>query len=163
MTLPTSVFIDGDEMLGLILYGLWAGASPPINASDLPELDPLGTSVRPFQLVGEGWSIRGLDVGFAAETSYRAAVEGWDGLLDTFLDRGASLAWLGSEGLPFADPPDLFTTEWMEDGVLAARSAEGLSFSGATPEGFVPLSNAQMGQLESVARATYEPGPGGTT
>lgn len=68
---------------------------------------------------------------------------------------GAHLALLGGEGLPFADPPDLFTTEWMEGGVLAAKTSDGRMFTGISPEGFTPLSGGEMTALEQVARVAH--------
>lgn len=150
----TSVFIEGDEMLGFILYGLWL---TPSAYSSMPRYEAQGATVRTSRLEGDCWTIGILEVGFETGDHYWAAIGELDGVLDAILKNGAEVAWLGSEGLPFADPPDLFTVEWMEGGVLAARSADGVSLSGIASGGFTPLSNAQMGALERIARAVCGP------
>ena len=38
--------------------------------------------------------------------------------LQAMVDRGARVAWLGAEGVPFCDPPELFSPECMSGGVL---------------------------------------------
>ena len=129
---PTSVFVDGDERPGVIAYGIWpAGAG-----ADLPSDVLLGGGVpRAFRLWGPGWVILGFDIAYPTPEDLREALPLIEECLELCLRRGAHVAWLGSEGLPFADPPHLFDPEWMEGGVLLAKTVHG---------------------------ATLEPGPGAT-
>lgn len=150
----TSVFVNGEEKLGFILYGIWPkslSAQPPA----VPVVEVPGAEFRTFVLYGDSWYIIGIELGFDDGAQYRSAVDGVETLLRTVLANGAQVSWIGSEGLPFADPPDLFTAEEMEGGVLAARTVDGTSFSGIMSGGFTPLTNEQMATLERSARGVY--------
>ena len=46
-------------------------------------------------------------------------------LLTSIIEQGAQIAWLASEGAPFADPPDLFDPTEMSGGVYAYLTATG--------------------------------------
>lgn len=151
----TSVFVGGEERTGYILYGLWSEASAPSEQLDAGALGVGAAIARPFRLVGDGWNILGVDCAFAGDPEYREALDRIESQLDAIIATGARVAWMGSEGLPFADPPDLFTLEWMEGGVLAGRSRDGDLMSGIRTDGFVPLSEQQMRILEEAARKTY--------
>lgn len=151
----TSVFIDGEERTGYILYGLWPEASAPSEQLDAQALGVGAAMARPFRLVGDGWNILGVDCAFASDAEYRDALDRIESQLDAIIAAGARVAWLGSEGLPFADPPDLFTLDWMEGGVLAARTRESDLMSGIEADGFTPLSEHQMRILEQAAHRTY--------
>ena len=45
-------------------------------------------------------------------------------LLQAVLDLGCVVAWLGSEGTPLADPPDLFDPVHMTGGALAGLTSD---------------------------------------
>lgn len=154
MIRATSVFVDGVEKLGFILYGLWPVASR-VGEPDFEDLASDAVAIRGFHLVGESWDIVGVECGFEDDSLYRGAVSNIEPWFDVLLACGAHVAWLGSEGLPFADPPDLFTTEWMEGGVLAAKTSDGRMVTGISSEGFTPLSGGEMTALEQVARVAY--------
>ncbi len=149
----TSVFVDGEEREGFILYGLWGSAVPPVDPIQLGSAPGDTCEVRRFVLFGEGWRICLFEFSFRELEEYWRAVEGVDGALRELVGSGAQVAWLGSEGLPFADPPDLFTAEWMEGGVLLALTADGQQLGRVGRAGFEPLANAEMGRLEVIARA----------
>lgn len=151
----TSVFVDGEERTGYILYGLWSEAAAPCEQLDARALRVGAAIARPFRLVGDGWNVLGVDCAFVSDLDYREALDRLEGQMDAIIAAGARVAWMGSEGLPFADPPDLFTVEWMEGGVLAGRTREGDLMSGIEAEGFEPLSEQQMRVLEQAARETY--------
>ena len=155
----SSVFIDGTEVLGFIVYGLWSGdlaSTTEVNDESLPVQD---ATLRPFRLFGDGWTILGYDVGFHGLAAYQSAISKAEILLDSILDLGAHVAWMGYEGLPFADPPDLFTSEWMEGGVLAGKTRDGIFRSGIdTTSGHFPLDLHQMSCLESAAASCYTEG-----
>ncbi|MFE6506297.1 hypothetical protein ACFVDI_01795 [Nocardioides sp. NPDC057767] len=150
------MFVDGEERTGYILYGLWPEASAPSEQLDEQVLGVGAEVARPFRLFGEGWNILGIDCAFADDLQYRQALDRIEGQLDAIIAAGARVAWMGSEGLPFADPPDLFTQEWMEDGVLVGKTRESDLMSGIAPEGFMPLADHQMRVLEQAARRTYD-------
>lgn len=152
MLSETSVFVDGVEMSGFILYGLWAGTAPSATAIELKELRRTTTSLRALKLTGDRWQILMFEAAFSEDATYRTAAMEHSRWLQEILRDGAQVAWLGSAGLPFADPPELFTAEWMEGGVLAAQTLGGALYNGVDREGFTPLSNAQMRVLEAVAQ-----------
>ncbi|SFR84644.1 hypothetical protein SAMN05428970_3031 [Agromyces sp. CF514] len=151
----TSVFVDGAEQFGFILYGLWPESVTPDGTMGLEGLAMHTTDLRYFRLSGDSWEILCVECAFDEEHVYRATLAEIDRWLQALLSAGARVAWLGSEGLPFADPPNLFTSEWMEGGVLAARTSTGVSISGVKSDEFAPLSNEEMRQLEEEAAATY--------
>jgi hypothetical protein len=155
----TSVFIDGAEVQGFILYGLWPGdLHSTISIGEL-DLRMEGATLRSFRLFGDGWTILMWDVGFDTSNAYLQALSGPEFLLDYILGLGARVAWLGAEGLPFADPPDLFTAEWMEGSVLAGKTRGGDFLSGIDlVAGHTPLDRTQMRHLEAAAKSTYEQG-----
>lgn len=151
----TSVFVDGEERTGYILYALWPEGSAPSEQLDTRALGVGAAIARPFRLAGDGWNVLGVDCAFASDPEYRNALDRIESQLDAIIEAGARVAWMGSEGLRFADPPDLFTLEWMEGGVLAGRTRESDLMSGIEAEGFMPLSEHQMRVLEQAARKTY--------
>lgn len=152
----TSVFIDGTEELGFILYGLWTGVVESTMRLDGGELDLGDGLFRPFRLFGDGWTILGCDVGFRNPNAYRLGMAHVERVFDRILLKGASVAWMGYEGLPFADPPELFTIEWMEGGVVAAKGCDGVFLSGLDPlGGHAVLGSLEMGHLERLARSSY--------
>jgi hypothetical protein len=155
----TSVFIDGTEVLGFIVYGLWSGVLEPAMRIDYEALCLTGATIHPFRLIGDGWTILGCDIGFHSPDAYSGALSRTEALFDCILSLGAHVAWMGYEGLPFADPPRLFTDEWMEGGVLAGKTRDGVFRSGIdATTGHSPLNARQMSDLEEVARFSYGEG-----
>jgi hypothetical protein len=155
----SSVFVDGTEMLGFIVYGLWRGGSVTAASAGLQaglHRGGAGTA-HAFRLFGDGWTVLGWDLGFEDADEYRTALTQVETLLDHALGAGACVAWMGYEGLPFADPPDLFTVEWMEGGVIAAKTAGGELLSGVDATGPLrPLSPGQLAGLQAVATSCLE-------
>ena len=154
MTAITSVFVDGEELLGFIIYGLWRDASAPVGRIELGPIEEGSLRAKRFMLYGDGWEICLYEVSFDRPEHYWQAVTGIEEALERMLQAGARAAWLGSEGLPFADPPDLFKPEWMEGGVLLARTAGGARFGRVDRVGFEPLTNAEMERLDLAARGS---------
>ncbi|WP_159803243.1 hypothetical protein [Arthrobacter zhaoguopingii] len=113
-----TIFVDGEEVPGLIVYGL---AAPSLDAvSGFPsEAWIASPSPEHFVLHGEGWKVFLWEVpiiiwptGAAFQTAVRQT-------LQAMIDNGCRVAWIGAEGVPFCNPPALFDPECMSDGVLA--------------------------------------------
>jgi hypothetical protein len=119
-----TVFVDGDEEPGLIAYGLtapeaWHEARFPADAwLASPEPDQ-------FVLRGDNWRVYGWEVPIAiwpTRASFQAAVQR---TLEALIRSGCRVAWVGAEGVPFCDPPQLFDPECMSGGVLAWMTDDG--------------------------------------
>lgn len=151
----TGVYANGDQQFGFIIYGLWPGSNTPITHVDLAAVGLVRALTHDYILVGEDWDILLTECAFLEEADYWASVEAFEQCEDAFIKRGAYVAWIGSEGLLYADPPALFSAEEMPDGVIAAKTRSGLSFNGTTANGFVPLSAREMKTLQDVAKTAY--------
>ena len=141
----------GEEHAGLIIYGL---ASPGTIDRDPPRgLWVEGQPVEVFTLVGQRWEV----------VLWELALDHWptgtlwrDRLtktLRTMISHGATVAWVGAEGVPFADPPDLFDPEHMTGGVLDWLTIDGTSGGSLDPD--KPLTTASHAQLSSLRRFAH--------
>lgn len=102
------VIVDGEEVPGLIAYGLvepgrWVGVPFPSTAwAGEPE-------VEPYVLHGDGWRIVLWEfeiVVWPAPREFSTAIRT---TLRTLIEAGSRVAWVGCEGLPFCDPPGLWS------------------------------------------------------
>lgn len=117
------VFWDGDEVDGVLCYGLWRDhiAAEPL----FPRVVwPQHTECRPWHLAGDGWIILLWTIRMAKwplpgewESTLRRT-------LQCFHDQGAVIGWCGIEGR-FVEPPLLFEPDEMSGGVYAASTADG--------------------------------------
>lgn len=114
------VFVDGAEVPGFLLYGLF-----PPGADPQPLALPAEIRSRRHDLTGPGWLI---PIWTIPVTEWLTG-DAWQAdirrLLTSIIEQGAQLAWLASEGAPFADPPDLFDPTEMSGGVYAYLTATG--------------------------------------
>lgn len=119
-----TIFVDGDEVPGFIVYGLFEpGSERPVDV-------PSGAWISPpepgsFRLFGDEWEVLTweipIDVWPTGERWQRAVRM----TLQAMVDRGARIAWLGAEGVPFCDPPELFSPDCMSGGVLGWMTDSG--------------------------------------
>lgn len=121
-----SVFDQGEEVDGFILYALVDPKVQPPASPDFPV--DLDWTARGFKLHGNGWAVYGWDVVVHAWPSPDRFDEAASSLLSSLVDQGSSVAWIGTEGAPFADPPNLFSPSWMSGGVLRATTSDGQAF-----------------------------------
>jgi hypothetical protein len=114
----------GEFAPGVIAYGLRESETnlQPVFPF---HLWPSEIDVGDWLLHGERWEILMWEIQVDRWPDPRA----WKGVVKETLGRlieaKAVVAWLGSEGGPFADPPDLFMPEHMTGGVLAALTDSG--------------------------------------
>lgn len=150
------IVVDGDEVSGFLVYGL----GPRHRFAEDARLDlapGLGEGELSL-LIGERWEvlIRGVSIDiWPSPDAWTTAIER---CLRGMLNLGAVVAWIGAEGLPFVDPPDLFDEGQMAGGVLAWASADG-GRGGDVPldrtlkpvdnDEFVRLRDASAGLAES--------------
>lgn len=117
------IVVDGDEVPGFLVYGLGPRHRFPEDAR--LDLAP-GLGEGEFYLqTGQQWEvlIRGVSIDlWPSPDAWTTAIER---CLRQMLNLGAVVAWIGAEGLPFADTPDLFDEGQMAGGVLAWASADG--------------------------------------
>lgn len=139
-----TVFVAGEELPGVIVYGLRGPGLPPI---EFPSREwQLSHDPQPFRLHGDSWEVIGWDLAVATWPS----AEDWprviERTLSAILATGCMVAWLGAEGCPFSDPPDLFSPDWMDGGVLAALTAQGDFLCPLSPD--EPLRTLSTTDLE---------------
>jgi hypothetical protein len=113
-----TIFVEGEEVPGVIVYGLFPHDSRP--AVEFPaKVWPSEPEPDSFRLVGDAWLVLlweiAVDVWPTGE-QWRTAMQV---TLKAMTDQGARVAWVGAEGVPFCDPPQLFSPDCMSGGVLA--------------------------------------------
>jgi hypothetical protein len=126
-----TVFVRGDQRPGFIVYALFeAGDSRSQRRGTVP---PIGVDTIEGRLDGTGWVIETIDIAvdlWPMESEWAALS---DGLLRGEVDRGAVVAWIDTEGCPFADPPGLFDASFMSGAVRQWRTRSGLAGVASTP------------------------------
>jgi hypothetical protein len=144
-----TVFIDGEEEAGFIVYGLF---EPTIWASNGHTITGPRHS-EPFLLSGQQWVVVSFDVPMPAWPPFKDLQDEISGWLRSIVSAGASVAWVGAEGMPYCDPPQLFSVDHMSGGVLAAHTPDGWIKSNLNPDAPInPLNDSDMGYLR---RATH--------
>ena len=102
----------------MIAYGLGRLGDHP--RGDAPTgAWPTARSVDEVSLRGEAWEVTAWEIALRAlpdRSEWREAIRS---TLQAHLDGGSRLAWIGAEGVPFCDPPQLFDPTCMTRGVLA--------------------------------------------
>jgi hypothetical protein len=113
-----TIFVEGDEVPGIIVYGLLGAGTA--RSVDFPSSVWVGApDPGQFRLFGSRWQVLTWEVPvdvWPVGDRWTAAIRA---TLKAMLDRGARVAWIGAEGLPFCDPPELFDPGCMSGGVLA--------------------------------------------
>jgi len=143
-----TVFFDGEERPGVIFYAL---ARPgTTNSVVFPiGLWPRGEA-RPFRLGGESWEVHGWDLALGEWPRGIDWTRAVHDTLKSLVDAGAVVAWVGAEGCPFSDPPDLLSPEWMSGGVLAAITSAGEFICAIDPD--LPVQALSDDELASLRR-----------
>jgi hypothetical protein len=113
-----------EEAPGFRLYGL---AEPYRLSKDLLRGDyGFGEVAYNSRLFGDRWEVMLWDIRVYRWPTGEEWRETIRTLLSTIITGGARVAWMGSEYLPFSDPPSLFHPEHM-DGLPAWMTADGRS------------------------------------
>ena len=112
------IVVDGDEIPGLIAYGLRRRDSPAAARfpADAWIAQPECTD---FTLHGETWEVLMWEVPiiiWPAPSELQVALRT---TLWALIEAGSRVAWIGALGLPFCDPPELLDPHCMSGGVLA--------------------------------------------
>lgn len=143
-----TVFFDGDEVPGVIFYAL---ARPGTMSSIVFPIGlwPRGEA-RPFRLGGESWEVHGWDLALGEWPRGRDWTRAVHDTLNSLVDAGAVVAWVGAEGCPFRDPPYLLSSEWMSGGVLAAITSAGRFICAVDPD--LPVQALSDDELVSLRR-----------
>jgi len=100
-----TVFVEGEELSGFIIYGL---GSPGAIDRDVPpaiweDLQLVGSHT----LVGQHWEVVLWEVPLSQWPTGPEWQRTLSECLRAMIARGAKVAWVGAEGIPYADPPDL--------------------------------------------------------
>lgn len=114
----STIFVDGEERAGVIAYGLrarGAGSNPEFPAEDWVEQ----TQPIEFTLHGDRWEVFMWEVPIIDWPSADRFERAVQTLLGRLTQSGCLVAWIGAEGMPFSDPPDLFNPAHMSGSVLA--------------------------------------------
>lgn len=119
-----TVVIAGDEVPGVIVFALFEPGL--VNEGPLIPSRTLAVDrARPFMLHGPRWRVLTWDVPIATWQTLAEVTSDIRSTLADLVDRGAQVAWVGAEGLPFVDPPDLFEPAYMTGSVLAWLTSSG--------------------------------------
>ena len=144
------IFWNGEEVDGLLVYGLWHGdviASPAIPLDDWPS----STEEKVRRLFGEGWTVWMWEIRVLGWPGPAHWVEFVTAILRAITGAGAAVSWAGLEGM-FVEPPDLFRPEEMSGGVWAAMLASGEFFPPPRlDDEFRPLDDATLRRLQRVS------------
>lgn len=112
------IFRDGAETAGLTVYGLYSASSqlPVVTAVAATWGEaPITSTV----LHGHSWRVLLWDVPVSRWGTREQFTRSLRDTMTAHLRAGARVAWVAAEGLPYADPPDLFDPTYMSGGVLA--------------------------------------------
>ncbi|MGW6199687.1 hypothetical protein ACWF0M_26285 [Kribbella sp. NPDC055110] len=146
------VVVDGDEVPGLTIYGLArrGGWGPVVFPAHVwfgePEVDE-------FVLRGDAWEIPTWDLPILVWPTADGMEAALRVSLAAVIESGCAVAWVGAEGLPFCDPPQLFDPGCMSTGVLAWMTAQGQLECALDPnEPISPISDQQLSMLRQYAR-----------
>lgn len=119
-----TVFVGGEEQPGIIVYGLAARGTREV-ATVPDRLWPDALAIEEVVLCGDLWEVVGWEIAlrqWPAGAAWRDAI---DSALRAHIEAGCVVAWVGAEGIPFCDPPQLFAPACMSGGVLAWMTAAG--------------------------------------
>ncbi|OYO13837.1 hypothetical protein CGZ98_05280 [Enemella evansiae] len=140
------VFIDGTEIPGFLLHGLF-----PAYADPQPSALDAAARARRHDLTGQGWQVSIWTVPVAAWLTGDAWQAELRRMLGSIVEQGAEVAWLASEGAPYADPPWLFDPTEMSGGVYGFLTADGRYSCPLDPG--QPWAVVSDDELEEVRRA----------
>ena len=146
------VIVDGEEVPGITMYGLARrGERRPVEfPSDAWIGRPDGDE---FILHGNTWEITTWDLPILVWPTVDDLAAAIRVSLAAFIEAGCSVAWVGAEGLPFCDPPQLFDPACMSRGVLAWMSAQGEFECPVDPNGPIsPISDERLLMLRRYAQ-----------
>lgn len=112
------IVVDGDEVPGFIAYGLRGrgGQSPAAFPAEVWIAQPEATL---FTLHGDAWEVLMWEVPLVIWPTPSEMQASLRATLRTLIESGCRVAWIGAEGLPFCDPPQLFDPQCMSGAVLA--------------------------------------------
>jgi len=112
-----TIFIDGDEVPGLIVYGLLPPGTR--HAAMFPSSAWIAQpEAATFTLHGSGWEVFGWEVPIVIWPTDVEFQEAGCATMSAMIRGGSRVAWIGAEGVPFCDPPELFSPDCMSGGVL---------------------------------------------
>ncbi|AKU17592.1 hypothetical protein VV02_19970 [Luteipulveratus mongoliensis] len=120
------VVLAGDEVPGLIAYGL-RGSGDPADATFPTDSWIAQPEPTELTLHGDAWEVQMWEIPvviWPARADMELAVRA---TLRTLIGVGCRVAWIGAEGLPFCDPPELFEPQCMSGSVLAWMTDSGAS------------------------------------
>jgi hypothetical protein len=145
------VFVDGEEVPGFIVYGL----APLGHLATHVELrfPPGLQQVGHYRLTGQRWEVQLCEVHVSTWPVSAAWAEALRASLGQMRTQGAVLAWIGAEGLPYADPPDLFSAEFMHGGVLVWTGPGGATGGSLELDGpLQPVGDEELARIRSIGR-----------
>ena len=112
------VFHEGDEYPGIIVYGLAPrGEAAELQFPSCAWERTVGYS--PAHLHGARWEISSWEIRLERWPDSKDFVHAIQQTMLQFYLAGYQVSWVGAEGLPFCDPPFLFSPQCMSGGVLA--------------------------------------------
>jgi hypothetical protein len=128
-----TIVANGEIHAGVIAYGLRSAATR-VRANFPFHAWPEEISLNEGSLHGQAWEVLLWEIQIDRWPERHAWKDAIKETLADLVDAGAVVAWLGSEGHPYVDPPDLFKPEHMTGGVLAALTKAGEFWSPFDPD-----------------------------
>lgn len=119
-----TIFLHGNEVPGLIAYGLRTRGNPA-PAQFPAEAWATGPEHVEFTLIGDAWEVKMWEFPLTSWPSSPEMETALAVTLSALIHAGCRVAWVGAEGVPFCDPPDLFEPEYMSGAVLAWMTDDG--------------------------------------
>jgi hypothetical protein len=147
-----TIFIDGEETPGFIVYGL----AP--RGTRAPAAFPSAAWVANPRadesvLHGEAWEVKFWEVPMIIWPTGDEFVAAVRRTLGAMIDRDCRVAWIGAEGIPFCDPPQLFDPGCMSGGVLAWMTDDRRFQCPLRPDrALAPIADDQLLALRTHAR-----------
>ena len=141
------IFWDGEEVDGVTIYGLFLG-----QRSDYPvppsEVWPKNCEFSTSKLFGDDWTVFIWDVRIKKWPDRHEWISTVKKTLKKMIAHGAYISWCGLEG-SFVDPPNLFKSEFMSEGVWAVCTDENFFVCEAyIGEIFKTLSDATLDLIQ---------------
>jgi hypothetical protein len=147
-----TIFVDGEEVPGLIVYGLTTRGThrSPTFPSDVWTAAP---EAKEFTLYGECWEVKAWEVPIVIWPIADEFANATRLTLAVMIESGFRVTWIGAEGVPFCDPPQLFDPDCMSGGVLAWMTDDGDFDCPLDPDRpLLPVSDDRLRTLRSYAR-----------
>jgi len=114
-----TVFVGGDEHPGVIAYGLAPRGGRRSRETPVASWHGYAAALDEYVLAGDAWEIVAWEFALSSWPTGDDWLTAVNDTLRAHVEAASRVAWIGAEGVPFCDPPELFDPHCMAGGVLA--------------------------------------------